>query len=676
MKKLKESTILKITCYVLGPAFAIIALLCIYSITYVSNNPDTIQVPDFYQTKIFSNIYEGQISNKINNYGTTEEEQRFHIKAIPNTYEAEETEEMELDVNTEKYLASINENNIIYEISPHYTGGITSYKYIVIKEEGIVYTNIDDLNIYNIEQYKNQILEKQIHWVKPEKNVIITNVNNLNKDSLYSSGNMQRIANSESQIYTYIDTEYVEKDYIYTQYKAYEIAVQWHDDAYGVLASCIVSIIIMIGYLFISTGHKKGEEKIVLNRFDKLSIEIASLVILTLGAIAVLIIEATTMLVQDEINTIIFAGFGLIPFYLVAILTFITGVRRVKSNTVFKNSVCYKLYKTVVEYISNIKVTFKAGAIYSAFAILTVFLVMTKEFLFIFIMLIMWFAVGIYILNKAVEYNKIKEFINKLYEGNNKERLNENEFRGEYKKIVPKLNDIASGFSNAIEKEIQSERLKTELITNVSHDIKTPLTSIINYVDLIKKEDIKNEKVKEYLEVLDKKSQRLKKLTEDLVEASKVSSGNIKLEKTDLDIKELLSQGIGEFDEKFSEKKLQIITSYPKEKITINADGKYMSRILENIYSNIYKYSLLNSRVYIDVKIEQGKNQISFKNISNDKLNITTEELMQRFVRGDKTRTTEGSGLGLSIAQSLTELQGGKFEIYLDGDLFKVVLEF
>ena len=237
------------------------------------------------------------------------------------------------------------------------------------------------------------------------------------------------------------------------------------------------------------------------------------------------------------------------------------------------------------------------------------------------------------------------------------------------------INDIAGGFSNAIEEGLRSERLKTELITNVSHDIKTPLTSIINYVDLLKKEEIQDEKVKEYITILDKKSQRLKKLTEDLVEASKVSSGNVKLQLEEIKLKELINQSIGEFRDRFEEKNLQIETNMPEEEVKIEADNRYLYRVIENLFSNVTKYALENSRVYIDMKKEKGKIEISIKNISKEKLNISSEELMQRFVRGDKSRTTEGSGLGISIAQNLTELQNGKFNLKLDGDLFKVVMK-
>ena len=254
--------------------------------------------------------------------------------------------------------------------------------------------------------------------------------------------------------------------------------------------------------------------------------------------------------------------------------------------------------------------------------------------------------------------------------------LEEDALYGELKQVAKELNDISGGLSNAIKEATKSERLKTELITNVSHDIKTPLTSIINYVDLMKQEKIENPKIQEYLEVLDSKSQRLKKLTEDLIEASKASSGNIKLTMETLNVKELVKQISGEFEDRFLKKNLQIIESFPEEVVNIQADSRYLYRVMENMYVNIAKYALEGSRVYVDVIKQNGKVQIHLKNISEDKLNISVDELMERFVRGDEARTKEGSGLGISIAKSLTELQKGKFDLHLDGDLFKVVIEF
>ena len=225
----------------------------------------------------------------------------------------------------------------------------------------------------------------------------------------------------------------------------------------------------------------------------------------------------------------------------------------------------------------------------------------------------------------------------------------------------------------AVEKQMRSEHLKTDLITNVSHDIKTPLTSIINYVDLLQKEHTPEEEEK-YLEVLSRQSNRLKKLTEDLIEASKASTGNISMELTSIDVKEILEQSLAEYKEKFDANGLEIITDIKDEDIKVRADGNLLWRILNNLYSNINKYALANTRVYIDVSKEDGNALISLKNISREQLNISADELMERFVRGDSSRHTEGSGLGLNIASSLAEIQKGSLKLSVDGDVFKTEL--
>ena len=238
------------------------------------------------------------------------------------------------------------------------------------------------------------------------------------------------------------------------------------------------------------------------------------------------------------------------------------------------------------------------------------------------------------------------------------------------------LNRISDGLETALAEQVKSERLKADLITNVSHDIKTPLTSIINYVDLLKRENIENPTVQQYLEILDQKSQRLKTLTEDLVEASRASSGNIKLDIADIDLVELVQQTTGEFEDRFSARHLELVNSLPNEVILIEADGRRLWRVLENLYNNAYKYALENTRVYASVEDLGSEVVFTIKNISSSPLNISPEELTERFVRGDVSRTTEGSGLGLSIAKDLTALQGGKLEITIDGDLFKASVTF
>lgn len=236
------------------------------------------------------------------------------------------------------------------------------------------------------------------------------------------------------------------------------------------------------------------------------------------------------------------------------------------------------------------------------------------------------------------------------------------------------LNDLGSAINSAVEERMKSERMKSELITNVSHDLKTPLTSIINYVDLLKKEDIANERAVEYIEVLDRKSQRLKKLTEDLVEASKASTGALAVEREELDLVQLAEQAKGEYQEKLAAHRLTLVADLPAEPLWVEADGRHLWRVLDNLLGNCVKYALEGTRVYLTLAPWDGQAVLSLKNISREELNIPADQLMERFVRGDESRATEGSGLGLSIAKSLTELQGGAFALSVDGDLFKAVV--
>ena len=238
------------------------------------------------------------------------------------------------------------------------------------------------------------------------------------------------------------------------------------------------------------------------------------------------------------------------------------------------------------------------------------------------------------------------------------------------------INNIGDGLDAAVENSLKKERMQTELITNVSHDLKTPLTSIINYVDLLKRENLTDPQVQEYLRILDEKSQRLKVLTEDVVEASKASTGNIKFEMNDIDFVEMVQQVIGEFEEKFQEKNLTMMVHFTDEPSIIYADGQKMWRVLENVFGNVVKYAMEGTRVYAEISNSNKKVVFSLKNISAQPLNFSADELTERFIRGDVARNTEGSGLGLSIAKSLTELQGGEFKLYLDGDLFKVMITF
>mgnify|MGYP000955731189 CR=1 FL=1 len=246
----------------------------------------------------------------------------------------------------------------------------------------------------------------------------------------------------------------------------------------------------------------------------------------------------------------------------------------------------------------------------------------------------------------------------------------------DFKRHGENLNNISGGMSKAIDQRMKSERFKTELITNVSHDIKTPLTSIINYIDLIKREEIEDEKVKGFINVLDRQSYRLKKLIEDLVDASKASTGNMIVNSTRTEVGVLLTQAVGEYAERMADNDLELILNQPEESIAIMADGRLLWRVFDNLMGNICKYSQPGTRAYLNLEKSNGQVIITFRNISKYALNISSDELLERFIRGDSARTTEGSGLGLSIAKSLVELQKGQFDLVIDGDLFKVILTF
>ncbi len=456
---------------------------------------------------------------------------------------------------------------------------------------------------------------------------------------------------------------------------------------------CMVLSVLILLYLLISVGHKKGVKGISTSDFDKIPLEIICFIATcVIGIITVLLMEGINTTEIEVILSLTFTVY--FTTFIICSIIFDTVVKRIKSKTFWKTTLTGKLIIMLLKpihkfenFIQEVRGTSKyfSNTIkkFIIFFCIEVFLAFIVFVLFrsdaLLFLLLEFILVAIFILRiiKAIsDYDKIQTKLKEMYEGNNQTQLNEEEFIPEFHQSVSYLNDISNGLENAIQDRMKSERLKTELITNVSHDIKTPLTSIINYVDLIKQENIQNEKVNEYIGILDNKSQRLKKLIEDLVEASKVSTGNVKLNLEKINIVELINQAVGEFEDKFNLKGLDIVIDSNENEIYIIADSRYMYRIIENLFSNISKYALENSRVYIDLVKENGKVYIKMKNISKEKLNIPAEELMQRFVRGDKSRTTEGSGLGISIAQNLTEIQNGKFNLIVDGDLFKVELEF
>ena len=276
----------------------------------------------------------------------------------------------------------------------------------------------------------------------------------------------------------------------------------------------------------------------------------------------------------------------------------------------------------------------------------------------------------------AVSLRTLQKGGEKLSQGDFSSTIDTRYLIGDFKRYGQELNDVQGGLEQAVQERMKAEHLKTELITNVSHDIKTPLTSIVNYVDLLKKEDMPSPAAREYIAVLDRQSHRLKKLTEDLVEASKASSGALNVELQPTDVNVLLSQIEGEYQERLAACHLTLVTQPPAPGTMIQADSRLLSRVMDNLVSNVCKYAMENTRVYVTAAVRDGQAVISFKNVSRDELNISPDELMERFVRGDASRHSEGSGLGLSIARSLVQLQGGTFALSIDADLFRADIVF
>lgn len=673
MDKLKNSNIVKTLCYCLVPMLALIIILNACSlIYYAENESDFLNYNGYVESERFVYQYLANIQRAIQIAENEKEYIKKNSKTKTEVVMHEDNNLTLIQAETDKERSEIQYN--FYSIR--------NYDVLLISPDGDIITNVEKtINTDTREKIEKYILSKKYYW-KYDKKDVETNIENMSYEKHYYD-RIAYIIDSGYEVYTAVKDENNNEFYAFNM--VYEFVSKTYETAPSIIIVSSILLIIICAYIIISIGHKDGVEGIYTNSLDKIPYEIVGFVsiclltaeIFALGTFFAIINNITTKMM---INTSIIGSICMgIIIYITLAITGVTTIRRIKAHIFWKNTIIYKIIEFVLNGLfTDLSRTAKLVIQYGGFIWISIILILIirEAPIFILLLLVFWYYVFKKILNYNLQLGKIREQIKNMYNGNKGEKLDEETFTKELKQVAIELNDISGGLTKAIDEAMKSERLKTELITNVSHDIKTPLTSIINYVDLMKQEEIEDEKVKEYLQVLDNKSQRLKKLTEDLVEASKASSGNIKLTMEKLNVKELVKQVSGEFEDKFEKRGLEVIENLPEEDIFIEADSRYMFRVMENMYVNISKYALENSRVYIDIEKKSDTVKISLKNISQDQLNISVDELMQRFVRGDSSRTTEGSGLGISIAKSLTELQKGKFNIYLDGDLFKVVIEF
>ncbi len=469
----------------------------------------------------------------------------------------------------------------------------------------------------------------------------------------------------------------------------------------------VATVLALLCFVFLlcSAGHKNGKEGIVPSVIHEIPLDLCTVIAL-IGAFIglVLAVEWIGVNLSSVIELVVLVVMFAIEVVWCTLYCMELAIR-LKLGKWWQNTILYKVLRLLVRFCKGFfrgVARLVSGAPMVWRVVLLCLAVCAAEFLGLMlfyhntgVLLCLWaiekFILCIAIIFAAMMCKELQKGSEALAEGNLNYKLDTSHMVLSFKEHGENLNRIGEGISAAVEQRMKSEHLKTELITNVSHDIKTPLTSIINYADLIGKEVEENtaatengpvaetdpqkeQRLSEYAEVLVRQSRKLKKLLDDLLEASKATTGNLEVHPEVCDVSVLLSQAVGEYEQRFSEKKLEAIVKQPEEAVKVMADGRHLWRVFDNLLNNIYKYAQANSRIYLNVEHNGQDVSIIFRNMSAFPLEMSPEELEERFTRGDKSRHMEGNGLGLSIAKSLTELQKGSMEIVTDGDLFKVVI--
>ncbi len=622
---------------------------------------------------------------------------------------------VELQSNLVQAIESLHTNYEQYRISNSlYAGVNTNLKYCIrfSDKQGVhTYSNIPEMLTAGEEDVTEFFSEYKRYFIYYPDDLTFSGNTNLTERDVYDNLSASAYAFPETtHIWMGIDTDYAVKgDAFYNANEVYNRVVPNVSKVMLAISALFILWVVIWVYLSLTAGvieEEDGSIHYYLIWIDHIWTEVVLAIAVAVGAgcymglRGIMDIAAIADVLHNANNAYWginmtrvyeYGTYGLYGFSLSFAFTTIwySLMRRIRSGNLFKESLCYYIYRAVraavfhILYHSNVStrilLPYNIFLLMNLIAVFGVFQFMGNiPVVLLIVALIVVFdgMVGIFIFKQGMERKEIVDGINKIRDGEVEYKVEVENLHGANRELADAVNNIGEGIRKAVRTSMKDEQMKTDLITNVSHDIKTPLTSIISYIDLLKRLKLEEEPAKSYIEVLDTKAHRLKQLTDDLVEASKISSGNITLNMEALDLTEMVKQAIGEFSEKLEEKDLQIVFTEYEESACVYADGRRMWRVIENLLNNVYKYALESTRVYIDLVIENGIVHLSVKNISAYQMNIKPEELTERFIRGDTARSTEGSGLGLSIAKSLVLAQGGNFVIYLDGDLFKVTISF
>lgn len=644
-------------------------------------------------------------------YETVDKEKRI------SAYAGDWIQYMQLQENVVEAINGLSASYAMYQNCNNLYQTTSNLKYVVrlVSDDGIMrtYTNQEELEGLSDEAITDFFSEYRRYFIYYPDGLEFTGNTSLTEENIHDYLSEYDYAYPEStHIWVGVDTSYaVPGDSFYSAHTLFENIVPHITTILLIIGILAVMWLGIVFYLTATAGVTYDAEDNVhyyITGIDHMWIEALVLCfgLLFYGAyqgyqyllsIADKVYETHTLSIIGITEPQIYE-YGSFAVYGALLSFFFSGfwyslVRRIKYGNLWKDSFVHwlvKLFQKAVNYIlHHHNAAISTLLPYNTFLLINLFgfwgctqlWKKSNWVYFLAFMLILFDGfVGMLLFRYNGGWSDIVDAIKRVRDGQVDFRLDTEQMQGSNKEIADAVNNISEGISKAVHTSMKDEQMKTDLITNVSHDIKTPLTSIINYVDLLKRLKITEEPAKSYIDVLDSKSQRLKQLTDDLVEASKLSSGNVEFQMEKINLTELLNQVTGELSERLEEKGLQLVLDAGNEPVYISADSRRMWRVMENLFNNVYKYAMEKTRVYLDLTVKNNENrnmvEISIKNISQRQMNLKANDLTERFIRGDDSRTTEGSGLGLYITKNLVQGQNGEFDIQLDGDLFKAVMRF